>query len=165
MAGGLGGQPHWASVQGPSTPTGSPGNDLPGQGQASNRNEVRRLLYTFGTIFCDSFHICIHATSFHILAHSIKKCYMDYFLCRPIYAYPYTINLTYYVTIVLIMKNYFSHQIILAGVFFYMLYMKLMWCSGFPEVYAQLEEAVGSVCHGYMCILLYVKLIWCSGVA
>ena len=36
---------------------------------------------------------------------------MEYFLCRPIYAYPYTINLMYYDTIVLIMKNYFSHQI------------------------------------------------------
>ena len=28
-----------------------------------------------------------------------------------------------------------------------------------------LEEGVGSVCHGYMCILLYMKLIGCSGVA
>ena len=47
-----------------------------------------------------------------------------------------------------------------------LLYVKLMQCSGFPEIYAQLEEgAVGSVYHGYMCILLYVKLIWCSGVA
>ena len=35
---------------------------------------------------------------------------MDYFLCRPIYAYPYTINLMYYDTMVLIMKNYISHQ-------------------------------------------------------
>ena len=39
-----------------------------------------------------------------------------------------------------------------------LLYVKLIWCSGFPEIYAQLEEGVGSVCHGYMCILLYVKL-------
>ena len=44
-----------------------------------------------------------------------------------------------------------------------LLYVKLIWCSGFPEIYAQLEEEVGSVCHGYMCILLYVSLIWCSG--
>ena len=35
---------------------------------------------------------------------------MDYVLSRPIYAYPYTINLTYYDTMVLITKNYFSHQ-------------------------------------------------------
>ena len=35
---------------------------------------------------------------------------MDYILSRPIYAYPYTINLVYYDTVVLIMKNYFSHQ-------------------------------------------------------
>ena len=44
-----------------------------------------------------------------------------------------------------------------------LLYMKLLGCSGFPEIYAQLEEGVGSVSHGYMCILLYMKLIWCSG--
>ena len=40
-----------------------------------------------------------------------------------------------------------------------LLYMKLIWCSGVPEIYGQLEEGVGSVCNGYMCILLYVKLI------
>ena len=87
MTGRLGAQPHWAPVQGPSTPTGSPwgvtyltkarqgplfqvlslplvslGNDLPDQGQASDRNELCRLLYTFGTTFSDSLHICIFAT-------------------------------------------------------------------------------------------------------
>ena len=36
------------------------------------------------------------------------------------------------------------------------LYMKLIWCHGFPEIYAQLEEGVGSICHGYMCIVPYV---------
>ena len=87
------------------------GSDLPGQGQASDRNELCRLLYTFGTIFYDSFHICIYATSSHILTCNIKKCYMNYFLCRPIYAYPYMINLTYYDTMVLITNNYFSNQI------------------------------------------------------
>ena len=35
---------------------------------------------------------------------------MYYFLCRPNYAYPYTTNLTYNDTMVLITKNYFSHQ-------------------------------------------------------
>ena len=87
------------------------GSDLPGQGQASDRNEVSRLLYRFGTIFCDSFHICIYTTSSHILTCNIKKCYMDYFLCRPIYTYPYTINLMYYDTLVVITNNYFPHQI------------------------------------------------------
>ena len=112
VASGLEVQPHWVPVQGPSTPTGSPwGSDLPGQGQTSDRNELCKLLYTFDTIFCDSCHICIYATSSHILTYNIKKCYMDYFFCRPIYIYPYTINLTYYDTIVLITKNYFSHQI------------------------------------------------------
>ena len=46
-----------------------------------------------------------------------------------------------------------------------LLYVKLIQCSDFPEIYAQLEERVGSVFHGYMCILLYVKLICCSCVA
>ena len=87
------------------------GNDLPCQGQASDRNELCRLLYTFGTIFHDSFYIGIYATSSHILPCNIKKCYMDYFLCAPIYTYPYAMNLTYYDTMVLIMKNYFSHRI------------------------------------------------------
>ena len=97
--------------QGPITPTGFPwGSDLPGQGHASDRNELCRLLYTFGTIFCDSLHICIYATSSHILTCNVKKCYTDYFLCRPIYASLYTINLMYYDTMVLIMKNYLSNQ-------------------------------------------------------
>ena len=56
------------------------GGDLPGQDQASNKNELCRLLYTFGTIFCECFHIHIYAMSSHILTCNIKKCYMDYFL-------------------------------------------------------------------------------------
>ena len=42
-----------------------------------------------------------------------------------------------------------------------LLYVNLIWCSGFPEIYAQLEEGV--------CLpLVYVhssivKPIWCSG--
>ena len=47
----------------------------------------------------------------HIFLHTILRNDMDYFLCRLIYAYPYMINLTYYDTLVLIMNNYFSHQI------------------------------------------------------
>ena len=27
-----------------------------------------------------------------------------------------------------------------------LLYMEVIWCSGFPEIFAQLEEGVGSVC-------------------
>ena len=46
-----------------------------------------------------------------------------------------------------------------------LLYVKLICCSGFAEIYARLEEKVESVCHGYMCILLCVKLITCSGFA
>ena len=37
------------------------GSDLPGQGQASDRNELCRLLYTFDTTFLDSLHTCIYA--------------------------------------------------------------------------------------------------------
>ena len=44
-----------------------------------------------------------------------------------------------------------------------LLYVKLIQCSGFPEIYDQMEEQVESVCHGYMCILLYVKLNWSRG--
>ena len=44
-----------------------------------------------------------------------------------------------------------------------LLYVKLIWCSGFPDIYAQLDERFGSLCYGYMCILLYVKLPSCSG--
>ena len=86
------------------------GSDLPGQGQASDRNELCSLLYTFGTIFSDSLHICIYAALSHILTCNVKKCYLDYVLSRPIYAYPYTINLMYSDTVFLITKNYFSHQ-------------------------------------------------------
>ena len=41
--------------------------------------------------------------------------------------------------------------------------LQFMQCSGVAYIYGQLEEGVGSVCHGYMCILLYVKLLQCSG--
>ena len=40
-----------------------------------------------------------------------------------------------------------------------LLYVKLMWCSGIPQIYGQLEEGPWS-----MCILLYVRLKWCSGI-
>ena len=46
-----------------------------------------------------------------------------------------------------------------------LLSVKFIWCSGFLEIYSQLQEGRGSVCHGYMCILLSVKLILCSGFA
>ena len=35
---------------------------------------------------------------------------MDYVLSRPIYTYPYTINLMYYDGMVLLAKNSFSHE-------------------------------------------------------
>ena len=42
------------------------------------------------------------------------------------------------------------------------LYMKLIWCNGFVEIY---DLLLGVNCHGYMCIVLYMKLIWCNGFA
>ena len=48
-----------------------------------------------------------------------------------------------------------------------LLYVKCIWCNGFPEICAQLEEGVNlshtlhlKICPRYTCILLYVKLIW-----
>ena len=35
------------------------------------------------------------------------------------------------------------------------LYMKLIWCNGFAEIYAELE---GVNCHRYMCIVLYIYI-------
>ena len=43
-----------------------------------------------------------------------------------------------------------------------LLYVKLIWCSGFPEIYAQLG---GSVCLLYVCIFLYVQFMQCTGFA
>ena len=45
------------------------------------------------------------------------------------------------------------------------IYMKLIWCNGFPEIYAQLEEGWGQPTIG-ICALcyIYLKLIWCSGI-
>ena len=116
-----------APFQGPITPTGFPWGVTYLAKAKEQKWALQAIIYTFGTIFCDNLHICIYATSSHILTCNVKKCYMDYFLCRPIYAYPYTINLTYYDTMVLIMKNYFfirhlSCVHLTANV-------KLTWCS------------------------------------
>ena len=40
--------------------------------------------------------------------------------------------------------------------------MKLIWCNGFPKIYAPLRNGWVNL-HGYMCIVLYMKLIWCNG--
>ena len=53
-------------------------------------------------------------------------------------------------------------SIIVDGYMCILLYMTAIWCNGFPEIYAQLEE-VGSISHGYMCMLLYTKLMQCNG--
>ena len=101
---GLGAQPHLAPVQGPSTPTGSPGG-VTYLAKAKQVTEMSSADYYihfelyFVTVFI--FYLC------HLITYSS----MDYFLCRPIYAYCYTINVTYYDTMVLITNNYFSHQI------------------------------------------------------
>ena len=44
-----------------------------------------------------------------------------------------------------------------------LLYMKLMWCSGFPEIYACLE-GVESVCHDDLGICAFYYICNCFGV-
>ena len=45
------------------------------------------------------------------------------------------------------------------------IYMKLIWCNGFPEIYAQLEEGRWGQSTMGICALcyIYMKLIWCNG--
>ena len=43
-----------------------------------------------------------------------------------------------------------------------LLYVKLIWCSGIPQIYGQLEG--GYISPGYMYFLLHVKLICCSDI-
>ena len=38
--------------------------------------------------------------------------------------------------------------------------MKLIWCNGFPEIYAQLEKGMGSICNRYMCMVLYIYVTY-----
>ena len=44
-----------------------------------------------------------------------------------------------------------------------LLYVKLMWCSGFHRCIVDWLRGRGSICHGYMCILLSMKLVLYSG--
>ena len=77
VAGGLGAWPHWATVQGPSTPTGSPwGVTYLTKARQVTQSELCSLLYTFGTMFRDHLQFCIYAASSHILACTVEKCYM-----------------------------------------------------------------------------------------
>ena len=141
------------------------GNDVPGQGHASDRNELCRLLYTFGTICGDNFHMCIYATSSHILTCNIKKCDMDYFLCRPIYAYPHMINVMYYDTVVLIWNNYFCHQIseVVHLPWVYVDIDRERLCP-YMKWYSAISVFL-ELCLWYICIILYVKCIQCITVA
>ena len=104
-------RPGKGPVQGPITPTGFPW-EATYLAQAKQVTEMSSAGYYihFKLYFSGSLHICICAASSHILTCNVKKCYMDYVLSRPIYTYPNAINLTYYDTMVLITKNYFSHQ-------------------------------------------------------
>ena len=80
---------------------------LPDQGQASDTNELCSPLYTIGITYRDCFQFCIYITSSHILAPNVEKSYQDNFLSRPIYVYASIINLAYYYTKVLLLRNYF----------------------------------------------------------
>ena len=78
----------------------------------SDKNELYSPLYTFETTF--RFRtICgfVSTSPNHIFLHkNVEKCYTDYFLSRPIYSYPSTVNLMYYYTKVLLLRNYFYHH-------------------------------------------------------
>ena len=45
-----------------------------------------------------------------------------------------------------------------------LLYVKLIWCSGIPYIYGQLEGGPWSSALSICAFCLYVKLIWCSGI-
>ena len=72
VASGIGAQPHWAPVQGPSTPTNSP-EGVTSLAKAKQVMEMSSAGYYIhlGTIFCDSFHILY-------LCHIITYFYMQY---------------------------------------------------------------------------------------
>ena len=112
VASGLKAQPHWAPVQGPSSPTGSPG----GVTYLAKAKQVREMssagYYIDLELYFVKVFTFVSMQPHHIFLHAIfRNVIWDYFLCRPIYAYPYTINLMYYSTLVVIANNYFSHQI------------------------------------------------------
>ena len=94
-----------APCQGPITPTGFPW----GVTYLAKAKQVTEMSSTGYYIHLELYFMTV-CTFVTILTCNVKKCYMDHFLCRPIYTYPYTINLMYYDTMVLITKNYFSHQ-------------------------------------------------------
>ena len=47
------------------------------------------------------------------------------------------------------------------------IYLKLIWCNGFPEIYAQLEEGGWGQSAMGICALcyIYMKFMWCNGFA
>ena len=98
-------------VEGPITPTGFPW----GVTYLAKAKQVKEMSSAGNYIHLELYFVTVYTfvsvlPHQHILTCHVKKCYTDYFLCRPIYTYPHTINLTYYDTIVLITKNSFSHQ-------------------------------------------------------
>ena len=88
-----------APVKGPITPTGFPWG-MTYLTKARQVTEMSSAGYYM--------HLALYLVT--VLTCNVKKCYMDYVLSRPIHVYPYTINLTYYYTMVLFACNYFSHQ-------------------------------------------------------
>ena len=109
-----------------------------------------------------------YTTLSHILTCNIQKCYMDYFLCRPIYAYPHTIQVIYYDTMVLIRNKYFCHQIS-EVVYLPWIYMDSCICQRERE--RERERERGSI-HPLiwyatkLCsLVIYMKLIWHNGFA
>ena len=42
------------------------------------------------------------------------------------------------------------------------IYLKCMWCNGFPEIYAQLEEAGWGQFAMGICALCHICQVWCN---
>ena len=74
--------------------------------QMSSSAHYMTLALLSGTICC----FVSMSTYSYILAQNVEKCYRDYLLSRPIYSYPSNVNLMYYYTNVLLLRNYFSNH-------------------------------------------------------
>ena len=103
MAGGQGAWPHWAPVQGPSTCTGSP----LGVTYLTTARQVTQMRSAAHDILLAllSGTICslVSTSPTHIFLHEMWRN-----VTWTIYLYPSTINLMYYYTKVLLLRNYFS---------------------------------------------------------
>ena len=105
------------------------GSDLPGQGQATDRNELCRLLYTCGTIFHDGFYICIYATSSQYSYMQYKE--MLYIL----FSLQTNLHISLHYQCDVLQWNSTNYFFIRYLSWCILLYVKLIQCSHVPEMY------------------------------